>query len=92
MFTKEMIKMNAISYKMSKHAEQRQGQRGIRELEIQLTLIFGEIEYAPGSLSSYTLTKKKITAIQNSLNRVKNGLKIIESPDNIVTLYKLNQK
>jgi hypothetical protein len=84
--------------KLTRHAKQRQRQRGLSDLALKLIEEKGRYEKAPGGLMRIFLGNKEYQEIVQELKRViqmldkvKGGTMIING-DDVVTVYKRSNK
>ena len=71
-----------------KHAIKRMNQRGIHPEDLDLVLVHGKQEYAPGGAIRYVLNGKGVRQLRRALDRMENGAIAIEQDGMVTTVYK----
>ena len=80
--------------KNTKHCLKRMSQRGIKDKHILFLLENGSINYAPGGLKKFTMTRKNV---QEAISKLKKeiqilsnlpGLTAIVDQETVITVYK----
>ena len=77
---------------LTEHARQRQQQRGISELQIELLQVFGENHYQKGGEYLCFIPEKKIALLRSALEKMSNVAMVTNGGEQVITLMHMDRR
>ena len=77
---------------LTEHARQRQQQRGISELQIELLHSFGEDHYQKGGDSLCFIPEKKLSQLRSALEKMSNVALVKSGGGHVITVMHMDRQ